>query len=168
MSQDSYVFLKTELFPHDAWREILNIFLAEEREQSGARTHWVTSDPTVRLSVQEIGARHAKFGQYRWQIGIHCSGPYDVMKLWVTVAVPYHCLLLLKGAIYQGPEPDGGPVIEEVAAFKCYAENLLISRSSLQKVVKHGVMDGEGNLILDASHNKPLQTTALRNAARER
>ena len=161
MSQDSYIFLNTERFPHDVWKEILDIFLAEERAPRGGRNHWVTIEPTVWLSAQEIGATHVKFGRYRWQIGIHYSSPYDVMKLWVTVAIPYHCLLLLEGAVYQGPEPYGGPVIEKVDLLRFYAKELLISRTSLQKVVKHGLLDKDENLILDAANNKPLHATSL-------
>ncbi|MBM0107763.1 hypothetical protein JM946_23710 [Steroidobacter sp. S1-65] len=149
MSEDSRVFLKSELFPHDVWKEILELFLAEQREQRGTRSRWVVPEPTVWLSVQEIGASHVQFGRYRWQIGIHYSSSYDPMKLWVTVAIPYHCLLLMEGAVYHGPEPDGGPVIADVDEFSRYAKNFLLRRTSLQKLVKHGVMDADENLTLD-------------------
>lgn len=149
MSQDSHVFLKSALFPHADWQEILVLFLAEAREPRGARSRWVVPEPTVWLSVQEMGASHVHFGRYRWQIGIHYSSPYDAMKLWVTMALPYHCLLLMEGAVYYGPEPDGGPVIADANELKRYAKDFLIKRSSLQKLVKHGVMDADENLTLD-------------------
>lgn len=149
MSQDSYILLKTECFPHNTWNEILGIFQAEERGAS----QWVIESP-VRLSVREIGRSHVRFGNYRWEIGVHYQGPYDVAKLWVSVAVPYHCLILMEQATYRGPEPHGSPVIDDVVEFRRYAKSFLIAHTSLQKLLKHGYMDDQENLTLDVPRDK--------------
>lgn len=160
MSRDTYIFLKAERFPLSTWGQILELFCAKE---VGA-LKWVTEHP-VRLSAREIGATHWKFGTYRWEIALSYQSPYDVHKLWATVAIPYHCLVLIEQATYHSQ--DGHGDIEDAAELKRYAETFLIRHTSLQKLVKHGYMDAKKNLTLDSAHGKPMHATALGNAARK-
>jgi hypothetical protein len=166
MSADCYIFLKTERFPQSTWSQILELFCAEE---IGALEWFVK--PRVWLSVKEIGVTDSRFGTYRWRIGIHYPTSYsdqssdDVHKYWVSVAVPYHCLVLMEQATYDENGRYGE--IDDAAELKRYAETFLIRSTSLQKLVKYGYMDAKENLTLDVANNQPLHPAASSNTARE-
>jgi hypothetical protein len=136
MSKDSHIYLNVETFPREEWGEVISSFNVEKRGEQ----EWVfdSLDGPVRAEYKYLSENYNYSDVYQWCISFHYQSKYGPHKLWLAYAIPYHCLVLMEGAVYLGPHQSG--FIHSIEEYEDFANNDILKYTSLQKLHKNGLL----------------------------